>query len=55
MPGSPCEERLERSTSADAAAVHSGIPVVRVGRGNTQGFVPLRGSNLTSTKAPRRS
>jgi hypothetical protein len=22
-------------------AVHSGLPVVRVGRGNTEGFVPL--------------
>jgi hypothetical protein len=38
-------------------AVHSGIPVVRVGRGNTEGFVPLdnpafiNGSNLTATKA----
>jgi L-asparaginase len=38
-------------------AVHSGIPVVRVGRGNTEGFVPqhdfafIAGSNLTATKA----
>src|ERR1700730_14371743 len=38
-------------------AVHSGLLVVRVGRGNTEGFVPLRdpyfigGSNLTATKA----
>jgi L-asparaginase len=37
-------------------ALHSGIPVVRVGRGNTEGFVPPRdpcigGANLTSTKA----
>ena len=38
-------------------AVHSGVPVVRVGRGNTEGFVPLHdpyfigGSNLTATKA----
>ena len=38
-------------------AVHSGFPVVRVGRGNTEGFVPLDnpafigGSNLTATKA----
>jgi L-asparaginase len=38
-------------------AVHSGLPVVRVGRGNTEGFVPLdnpafiSGSNLTATKA----
>jgi L-asparaginase len=38
-------------------AAHSGIPVVRVGRGNTEGFVPLDnpafvgGSNLTATKA----
>jgi L-asparaginase len=38
-------------------SVHSGLPVVRVGRGNTEGFVPLRdpsfigGSNLTATKA----
>jgi L-asparaginase len=38
-------------------AIHSGFPVVRVGRGNTQGFVPLDdpsfigGSNLTATKA----
>jgi L-asparaginase len=38
-------------------AVHSGLPVVRVGRGNTQGFVPqhdpafIGGSNLTATKA----
>jgi L-asparaginase len=38
-------------------AVYSGLPVVRVGRGNTQGFVPqhdpafIGGSNLTATKA----
>src|SRR5215469_14180778 len=38
-------------------AVYSGLPVVRVGRGNTEGFVPLdnpsfiSGSNLTATKA----
>ena len=38
-------------------AVHSGLPVVRVGRGNTEGFVTLDnpafigGSNLTATKA----
>ncbi len=38
-------------------AVHSGFPVARVGRGNTEGFVPLHdpyfigGSNLTATKA----
>ena len=38
-------------------AVQSGFPVVRVGRGNTEGFVPLDnpsfigGSNLTATKA----
>jgi L-asparaginase len=37
-------------------AVHSGIPVVRVGRGNNEGFTPPRdrllgGRNLTSTKA----
>ena len=38
-------------------AVHCGFPVVRVGRGNTEGFVPLHdpsfigGSNLTATKA----
>jgi hypothetical protein len=38
-------------------AVHSGLPVVRVGRGNTAGFVALNdpsfigGSNLTATKA----
>jgi L-asparaginase len=38
-------------------AVYSGLPVVRVGRGNTEGFVPLHdpdfvgGSNLTATKA----
>ena len=37
-------------------ALHSGIPVVRVGRGATEGFVPPRdpcigGSNLTATKA----
>jgi hypothetical protein len=38
-------------------AAHSGLPVVRVGRGNTEGFVPLHdpvfigGSNLTATKA----
>src|SRR4029077_77052 len=37
-------------------AIHSGLPVVRVGRGNTEGFVPLHdpsfigGSNLTATK-----
>ena len=38
-------------------AVHSGLPVVRVGRGNTAGFVAVHdpsfigGSNLTATKA----
>jgi len=38
-------------------AVHSGLPDVRVGRGNTEGLVPLHdpsfigGSNLTATKA----
>jgi L-asparaginase/Glu-tRNA(Gln) amidotransferase subunit D len=37
-------------------AVHCGMPVVRVGRGNTEGFTPVReffisGSNLTATKA----
>ena len=38
-------------------AVQSGLPVVRVGRGNTSGFVPLDkpafigGSNLTATRA----
>ena len=37
-------------------ALYSGIPVVRVGRGATEGFVPARdaciaGSNLTATKA----
>jgi len=38
-------------------AIHSGLPVVRVGRGNTEGFVPVHdpdfigGSNLTATKA----
>src|ERR1700745_2197381 len=38
-------------------AVHSGLPVVRVGRGNTEGFVPLHdpffigGLNLTATNA----
>src|SRR5215472_4396595 len=38
-------------------AGYSGLPVVRVGRGNTEGFVPLDnpvfigGSNLTATKA----
>jgi L-asparaginase len=38
-------------------AVHSGLPVVRVGRGNTEGFVSrhdpasIGGSNLTATKA----
>jgi len=37
-------------------AVHSGMPVVRVGRGNNDGFVPARdrllgGGNLTATKA----
>jgi L-asparaginase len=38
-------------------AVHCGLPVVRTGRGNTEGFVTTRdprfigGSNLTSTKA----
>src|SRR6266446_9187457 len=38
-------------------AINSGLPVVRVGRGNTEGFVPLHdlsfigGSNLTATKA----
>jgi L-asparaginase len=37
-------------------AVHSGMPVVRVGRGNNSGFTPARdrligGGNLTATKA----
>jgi L-asparaginase len=37
-------------------ALHGGLPVVRVGRGATEGFVPRRdpcitGSNLTATKA----
>lgn len=37
-------------------AAYSGLPVVRAGRGNTEGYVPVRepfigGSNLTSTKA----
>ena len=37
-------------------AVHSGIPVARVGRGNNEGFTPVRdrfigGRNLTATKA----
>ena len=37
-------------------AVHSGMPVVRVGRGNNDGFAPRRdrligGGNLTATKA----
>lgn len=38
-------------------AVYCGLPVVRVGRGNTEGFVPehdpdfVGGSNLTATKA----
>ncbi len=37
-------------------AVHSGMPVVRVGRGNNEGFTPARdrligGRNLTATKA----
>jgi len=37
-------------------AVHSGMPVVRVGRGNNDGFTPARdrfigGRNLTATKA----
>ena len=37
-------------------AVHSGMPVVRVGRGNNEGFTPrvdrfIGGRNLTSTKA----
>jgi L-asparaginase len=38
-------------------AIHCGVPIVRVGRGNTEGFVPTRdpiwigGSNLTATKA----
>jgi hypothetical protein len=37
-------------------AIHSGMPVVRVGRGNNEGFTPpadrwLGGRNLTSTKA----
>jgi L-asparaginase len=50
-PASPARHRLMLH------AVYSGIPVVRVGRGNTEGFVPLHdpdfigGSNLTATKA----
>ena len=39
-----------------AQAAHSGMPVVRVGRGNNEGFAAgsgcfLGGGNLTSTKA----
>lgn len=39
-----------------ARAIYSGLPVVRVGRGNTEGFAPIggptiAGSNLTATKA----
>src|SRR5262249_36893833 len=45
--------------AADAAlrrAVFSGLPVVKVGRGNAEGFAPrippfVSGSNLTATKA----
>jgi L-asparaginase len=50
-PVSPARHRLM------LRAVHSGLPVARVGRGNTEGFVPLDnpvfigGSNLTATKA----
>jgi hypothetical protein len=50
MPSKAREQLMKR-------ALHSGIPVVRVGRGNTEGFVALRdplfigGSNLTATKA----
>jgi L-asparaginase len=50
-PVSPARHRLM------LRAAHSGLPVVRVGRGNTEGFVPLDnplfigGSNLTATKA----
>jgi hypothetical protein len=50
-PVSPARHRLM------LRATHSGLPVVRVGRGNTEGFVPLDnpvfigGSNLTATKA----
>jgi len=50
-PVSPARHRLM------LRAVHSGLPVVQVGRGNTEGFVPLDnpvfigGSNLTATKA----
>ena len=37
-------------------AIHSGMPVVRVGRGNNDGFTPggggfIGGGNLTATKA----
>ena len=50
-PVSPARHRLM------LRAVHSGLPVVQIGRGNTEGFVPLDnpvfigGSNLTATKA----
>jgi L-asparaginase len=50
-PVSPARHRLL------LRAAYSGLPVVRVGRGNTEGFVPLDnplfigGSNLTATKA----
>jgi hypothetical protein len=41
---------------ATLRAIYSGLPVARVGRGNTEGFVPLRppfisATNLTATKA----
>jgi len=50
-PASPARHRLM------LRAAYSGLPVVRVGRGNTEGFVPVHdpdfigGANLTATKA----
>ena len=47
----PARQRLMQK------AVYSGIPVVRVGRGSPEGFIPthdptyIGGSNLTATKA----
>lgn len=55
---SPFGRGDESMTAALQAAVFSGMPVVRVGRGNAEGMAPttpgsvlLAGSNLTATKA----
>jgi hypothetical protein len=55
--GSPYGNIEQGADSALRAAAFSGVPVVKCGRGNTNGFAPrqepwaISGSNLTVTKA----